>query len=105
MTTPTTPTPGAILPVFPIQVFDDVARIFKPGEMTLAEITAIADAPTMHYGFSRALECVRVQLGPGKWAYVASVQINPLRSAWAQWQAEHPAAPAAPPAPKPRKGF
>lgn len=85
-----------IMPVIPIKKFDDVARVFVESEIDLSQITAIADSISTHYGFQRALNAVRVQLGPGKWAYVSAepapspLGADYLRTAWAQWKTEHP---------------
>jgi len=81
-----------IEPIIPILKFDDVARIFVDGEIDFREITDIAFNVTTHYGFGRALNCVRVGLGPGKWAYVAANMAEPLKTSWERWQDENPKA-------------
>lgn len=77
-----------IQPVIPIQRFDDIKREFFEGEIDLSQISDIANVVSVHYGFNRALSCVRVGLGPGKWAYVAAEVATPLREKKAQYDAD-----------------
>ncbi len=66
-----------------VQIFNDNTRKFVLGTIDVSTITAIADKVSVHYGFDSASECIRLQLGPGKWAYIAADDAPMVRAAWA----------------------
>ncbi len=65
-----------------VKIFNDNTRKFEDGMIDPREITAIADKVSVHYGFGTALNCIRLQLGPGKWAYIAAEDAPAVRAAW-----------------------
>ncbi len=65
-----------------VRIFNDNTRRFEEGYIDPSTITGIADQPSTHYGFNSALVCIRLQLGPGKWAYIAAEDAGWVRDAW-----------------------